>query len=99
VIFTVITVIDKQVKLSLNTDKTVEDKAYMETISDRIKRKRLALNLSQVELAEKIGIKQQSLQQIEAGNTKRPRFILELANALNCDPNWLMYGNDATKAA
>lgn len=71
----------------------------METISDRIKTKRLALNLSQVELAEKTGIKQQSLQQIEAGTTKRPRYLLELAKALNCDPHWLMYGDDNTKAA
>ncbi len=29
---------------------------------------------------------------IEAGEIQRPRLILELAKELNCDPNWLVYG-------
>ncbi|EHB5926029.1 helix-turn-helix domain-containing protein [Citrobacter freundii] len=64
----------------------------METISQRIKQKREELNLSQAQLAEKAGMKQQSLQAIEAGTTKRPRFLFELASALHCDPKWLLYG-------
>lgn len=93
------TVFDKQTSLSLNTDKTVEAKMKMDSISERIKKKRAELNLTQVELAEKTGIKQQSLQQIEAGVTKRPRFLLEIAKALGCDPHWLMYGDSSDKAA
>lgn len=70
----------------------------MESISDRIKAKRAELNLTQVELAGLTGIRQQSLQQIEAGVTKRPRFLLEIATALKCDPHWLLYG-EKPKAA
>lgn len=64
----------------------------METISDRLKEKRAALNLTQAELAKAAGVKQQSIQLIEAGTTKRPRFLFEIAQALNCDPAWLQYG-------
>lgn len=64
----------------------------METISQRLKQKRIELNLTQAQLAEKAGMKQQSLQRIEDGTTKRPRFLFELALALNCEPHWLMYG-------
>ncbi|HIC8627048.1 TPA: transcriptional regulator, partial [Klebsiella pneumoniae] len=31
-------------------------------------------------------------QAIEAGTTKRPRYLFELATALHCDPKWLLYG-------
>ncbi|HHU4981472.1 TPA: helix-turn-helix domain-containing protein [Yersinia enterocolitica] len=71
----------------------------METISERLKQRRSELNLTQAELAEKAGIKQQSIQQIESGATKRPRFLFEIASALQCEPSWLLYGNQTTKAA
>ncbi|WP_019210853.1 helix-turn-helix domain-containing protein [Yersinia massiliensis] len=71
----------------------------METISERLKQKRSELNLTQAELAEKAGIKQQSIQQIESGATKRPRFLFEIASALQCEPSWLLYGKPTTKAA
>ena len=51
----------------------------METISQRLKKKREEMNLSQAQLAKKVGMRQQSLQAIEAGTTKR-------------DPKWLLYG-------
>lgn len=71
----------------------------MQTISDRLKQKRSELNLTQSELAFKAGVKQQSIQQIEAGVTQRPRFLFEIANALQCDPAWLQYGNGSNRAA
>ena len=71
----------------------------METISERLKQKRTELNLTQAQLGELAGMKQQSIQQIESGETKRPRFLLELAKALHCDASWLMYGNSGSKAA
>lgn len=71
----------------------------METISERLKQKRVELNLTQAELAEKAGIKQQSIQQIESGATKRPRYLFEIALALKCDPSWLLYGKLGNKAA
>ncbi|EPR9084300.1 helix-turn-helix domain-containing protein [Cronobacter dublinensis] len=71
----------------------------MDTISQRLKNRRAELNLSQAELAEKAGMKQQSLQAIEAGQTKRPRYLFELAQALQCDAHWLMYGYSKNTAA
>lgn len=65
----------------------------METISQRLKARRYELNMTQTQLAELVGMKQQSIQLIEAGVTKRPRFILEISKALDCDPLWLQYGS------
>ncbi|RNW09795.1 XRE family transcriptional regulator [Morganella morganii subsp. morganii] len=67
----------------------------MSTLSERVKTRRVALNLTQSELAEMVGLKQQSIQQIESGFIKRPRFIVEIATALKCDPSWLICGTDA----
>ncbi|MBP2155725.1 helix-turn-helix domain-containing protein [Erwinia rhapontici] len=71
----------------------------MQTISERLKQKRSELNMTQSELAIKAGVKQQSIQQIEAGVTQRPRFLFEIANALQCDPVWLQYGKSGSHAA
>lgn len=71
----------------------------METMSKRLKQKRTELNMTQAQLAEIVGMKQQSYQQIEAGETKRPRFLFELAKALKCDAEWLMYGKKGHRAA
>ncbi|PKH21455.1 transcriptional regulator [Enterobacterales bacterium CwR94] len=71
----------------------------MQTISERLKQKRSELNMTQSELAIKAGIKQQSIQQIEAGVTQRPRFLFEIANALHCDPVWLQYGKSGSHPA
>ncbi len=70
----------------------------METISQRIKQKREEMNISQDQLAKLAGMKQQSLQAIEAGVTKRPRYLVELARALNCKPEWLLFGDDPEKS-
>lgn len=73
----------------------------MNTLRERLKSKRLALGLTQSELAERVSLKQQAIQLIEAGKTLQPRCILGLARALKCDPSWLLYGdeNDPRKGA
>ncbi|HDU8042147.1 TPA: helix-turn-helix transcriptional regulator [Cronobacter sakazakii] len=71
----------------------------METLSERLKKKRLERNMTQTELASKAGVKQQSIQLIEAGVTQRPRFLFEIAQALDCDPLWLQYGRKGGDAA
>jgi len=91
-------VIDKQDSLYENTRKFVEG-GDMQTLSERLKKKRVQLKMTQTELANKAGVKQQSIQLIEAGVTKRPRFLFEIAMALNCDPVWLQYGTKSGKAA
>ncbi|MBC8947309.1 MULTISPECIES: helix-turn-helix transcriptional regulator [Xenorhabdus] len=65
----------------------------METLSERVKIRRSEMNMTQSELAAIVGIRQQAIQSIEAGLTRRPRFILELSRALKCDPEWLQYGS------
>ncbi|MDA6914816.1 helix-turn-helix transcriptional regulator, partial [Escherichia coli] len=52
------------------------------SISSRVKSKRIQLGLNQAELAQKVGTTQQSIEQLENGKTKRPRFLPELASAL-----------------
>jgi len=96
--FTRKAVIDKQSSLYLKYKKVCQG-GYMQTISQRLKQKRAELNMTQTELALKAGVKQQSIQQIEAGITKRPRKIFEIAVALQCDPVWLQYGNGVNTAA
>jgi len=71
----------------------------METLSDRLKQKRIELNLTQAKLAELSGAKQQTIQQVESGLTKRPRCLVELAIALQCEPHWLLYGEKGGIAA
>ena len=69
----------------------------METISQRLKNKREEMNLSQAQLAELVGMTQQSLQAIEAGLTKRPRYIIEISSALKIDPPLLLYGEGSSQ--
>lgn len=69
----------------------------MESLSDRIKLRRNELKLTQAELAELAGTKQQTIQQVESGLTKRPRRLIELAIALKCEPSWLLFGDGSNK--
>lgn len=62
------------------------------TIAARVLSKRTELGLTQTELAEKAGTTQQAIVQLESGKTKRPRYLPELAKALECDIQWLLDG-------
>ncbi|MFS3858047.1 helix-turn-helix transcriptional regulator [Proteus mirabilis] len=64
------------------------------SIAKRTKDKRIALGLTQSELATLAGTTQQSIEQLESGKTKRPRFLPELAKALNCELSWLLEGDN-----
>lgn len=64
------------------------------SISERVKNKRILLGLTQTELAETVGTTQQSIEQLESGKTKRPRFLPELAAALKCSVSWLVTGEE-----
>lgn len=61
-------------------------------IAERIKKRRLKLGLTQAELAETALTSQTALQKIEAGLTKSPRNIKQLAAALNTSPEFLQFG-------
>lgn len=63
-------------------------------IAARLKEAREAVGLSQAELAERVGMKQTGVGSIEAGESARPRKLLELARAVNRSPRWLLGEED-----
>lgn len=69
----------------------------MNELKDRVLKRRRMLDLTQQKLAKKVGVKQQSIQQLEDGLVKRPRYLLELSKALECDANWLLTGEEPKK--
>lgn len=64
------------------------------SLADRVKSRRNLLGLTQTEAADKAGIRQQSWASIEDGKTKKPRNIISIAKALECDAGWLMTGDN-----
>ncbi|HDL6968858.1 TPA: helix-turn-helix transcriptional regulator [Yersinia enterocolitica] len=68
------------------------------SLAERVKERREAIGITQTELADKVGIKQQSIASIENGETKNPRKIFELAQALKCSVHWLKTGNQESNA-
>lgn len=69
------------------------------SLAERVKIRRSELGLTQVEAAEKAGIRQQSWASIEDGKTLKPRNIVGIADALQCDPSWLMNGGSFVKVS
>lgn len=61
-------------------------------IANRVKKLRKALDLTQYQLAELVGVAQNSIQKLEKGDTKNPRNIESLARALKCTPEFLQFG-------
>ena len=61
------------------------------TVGERIKERRIALNLSQDELAKKVGYKSRSsIQKIECARDLPLRKVSKMAAALDCSPSYLM---------
>ncbi|CDG21033.1 Repressor protein CI [Xenorhabdus poinarii G6] len=59
---------------------------------ERIKQARLAKKLTQAELAERLGISPQSVQQWESSTEPRKSRLTALASILDADVNWLLFG-------
>lgn len=68
----------------------------METLADRIKKKMEELDINQYELAKKVGISQPAIQKILIGETKEPRKIFQIAQALGTTVAWLQSGKMPT---
>jgi len=62
------------------------------TLAERLKIAREKAGLSQAQLAEAIGLSQQSVAKIENGETLQPRKIKEIAKALDVSQKWLQLG-------
>ncbi|HDS1149904.1 TPA: helix-turn-helix transcriptional regulator [Pluralibacter gergoviae] len=69
------------------------------TLATRVKERRKELNMTQVALAERTGVSQQAINRIESGVIARPRYLLEISTALECDPNWLLHGQPTNDKA
>jgi transcriptional regulator with XRE-family HTH domain len=64
-------------------------------IGARVRELREKRGWSQAELAAKLpGVKQQSIDQLEKGKVARPRFLPELAEALQTSMYWLQTGEE-----
>lgn len=64
----------------------------METLSERLKIAREKAGLSQAQVADMVGLSQQSIAKIERGETQQPRKIHELAKAVGVTQKWLLLG-------
>lgn len=67
----------------------------MKTIGERLKEARKKAQLSQVELAEKAGIKQATVSELERGASRSSGYIVQLANACGVSPEWLASGEES----
>ena len=61
-------------------------------ISSRVRNLRAKLGMTQLQLAEIVGVAQNSIQKIESGDTKNPRNIERLAEVLQTTPEFLRFG-------
>lgn len=64
----------------------------VKTIAERLKHARLLRNLSQGDLAAKVGVTQSAIGNIESGARRRPRDLVAIAAALHVSPEWLETG-------
>lgn len=64
----------------------------MNTLPERLIYARTRLDMSQGEVAKAAGMKQPSYGQIESGETKRSKFIYDIAKVLKVSPEWLIDG-------
>lgn len=62
----------------------------MNTLSERLKTARKNMGLTQVQLAEKVGVSQNTIQKVEKGGDTK--YINQLAKALGVNPEWLQFG-------
>lgn len=68
----------------------------MSTFGDRLKAAMKNAAVTQQELAEKIGITQQSVQYLCSGKAKTSRQIDRIASELGVAPEWLVFGTNET---
>ena len=69
----------------------------MTKLRERIKERRLALNLTLLEVAERIGVKEATMQRYESGEIKNIKHetIVKLAEVFSCTPQYLMGWSDS----
>lgn len=69
----------------------------MSTIAERLKKARDDLGLTQGQLAEKAGVTQGTIANVENSIRKRPRGLIRIAAVLGVRPEWLEDGSKPEK--
>lgn len=64
----------------------------MKTLAERLTAALQAANLSQEQLAQKVGLSQPAIQKLASGKAQSSRKILEISSALGVSPEWLGQG-------
>lgn len=65
-------------------------------VAERLRKVLEERGITQYQLADMVGSTQGAISNIIAGKTKKPRNLLEIANAVGVDPNWLQNGGNVT---
>lgn len=71
----------------------------LETLAERVADARASAGLSQAALAQKAGVTQSTIGNIESGGRKNPRELLAIAAALGVSAEWLKTGKPPRHAA
>lgn len=68
----------------------------MSILNDRIKSRRLDLGLTLLQIADKLAVKEATVQRYESGEIKNMKYetIVQLSNILKCSPSYLMGWTD-----
>ena len=64
----------------------------MSTLAERVVETRAKLGISQAEVGARAGVSQQAVLKVENGQTRRPKWLPELAEALGVSADWLRKG-------
>lgn len=64
----------------------------MQNLGQRLSEVMKDKGYTQDKLADEIGVTQMAISRIISGKTEKPRNLLDIANALGVDPNWLQTG-------
>ncbi|AKJ43790.1 hypothetical protein QQ39_06515 [Pragia fontium] len=67
----------------------------MKTIHSRIKQARIDSGLTQAQVADRLGVSPQSVQQWESSTAPRRNRLVALCSILGVDSNWVLFGGDA----
>ncbi|WP_116828639.1 XRE family transcriptional regulator [Pseudomonas syringae] len=62
------------------------------SLSDRIKQARMHAGITQREVAERVGIAQTAISQLESGKTQRSTYLFQIAEACGVNSIWLVTG-------
>lgn len=81
-----------------NNQMTPEEKLLYQALGKRIAHSRKELGLTQTQVAEQLGMSQQTLAHFEVGRLRIAiATLVPLADILNCTVDELLHGNEAAK--